>query len=364
MRPSGILPVLLLAGFAAAGAGQGTAQAQSGMPKSLFGRAFEPKRAEPAQSADAAFKVQQLEQEVRTLNGRIEDLNFQLLQMQEQLRKMQEDNEFRFQEIEEGRAGRKGDPKVARKREPVESLSAESQPSVAGLENPGAQRTNGDVIARVIEQDAAAPQPLPPPANAPRIIDGVQIYDGNSEQAAESGLRPETLGRLVFDQNGNVIDSDVEKPIDLTGQIGKAQPGSTVASLELPDSPDQLYDLGYNYIQAGDYALAEDAFETFSQRYPDHPRVADARFWVGESLLSRAMYQDAAKVLLDTHKKYPNGRMGPQTLLKLGVSLAGMNQRELACATFAEVGKQYPQASSAIRDKVVQEQKAASCKAG
>ena len=132
----------------------------------------------------------------------------------------------------------------------------------------------------------------------------------------------------------------------------------------MPDSPDELYDLGYSYFQAGEYTLAEDAFEEFSSRYGDHPKIAEARFWVGESLLSRGLYEDAAKVFLDAHKKYPSSRMGSQTMLKLGVSLAGMNQRELACATFAEITKQYPDASGAIRAKVAAEQKAASCKAG
>jgi len=52
------------------------------------------------QQGSEAVRVQQLEEEIRQLNGRIEEMSFQLLQMQEQLRKAQEDNEFRFQELE------------------------------------------------------------------------------------------------------------------------------------------------------------------------------------------------------------------------------------------------------------------------
>ncbi len=48
------------------------------------------------------MRVQQLEEQLRQLNGRVEEMSFQLLQMQEQLRKAQEDNEFRFQELEGG----------------------------------------------------------------------------------------------------------------------------------------------------------------------------------------------------------------------------------------------------------------------
>jgi TolA-binding protein len=53
--------------------------------------------------------------------------------------------------------------------------------------------------------------------------------------------------------------------------------------------------------------------------------------------------------------------MGAQNLLKLGVSLAGMNQRELACATFAEIPNKYPDMSNAVRDKIAAEQKATNC---
>jgi hypothetical protein len=53
-----------------------------------------------AQSGDPVFRIGQLEEQVRGLNGRIEELGFQLLQMQEQMRQMQQDNEFRFQELE------------------------------------------------------------------------------------------------------------------------------------------------------------------------------------------------------------------------------------------------------------------------
>ena len=48
------------------------------------------------QSADQTYQLGQLEEQVRGLNGRIEELGFQLLQMEERMRQMQEDNEFQF----------------------------------------------------------------------------------------------------------------------------------------------------------------------------------------------------------------------------------------------------------------------------
>ena len=51
-----------------------------------------------AQAGDP--RITALEEQIRSLAGTVEELNFQILQMQEQMRKMQEDNEFRFQELE------------------------------------------------------------------------------------------------------------------------------------------------------------------------------------------------------------------------------------------------------------------------
>ena len=41
--------------------------------------------------------------------------------------------------------------------------------------------------------------------------------------------------------------------------------------------------------------------------------------------------------------------------------MAGLNQRELACATYAQVIEKYPDASRAVKRNVALEQRAANC---
>lgn len=326
-----------------------------------------------AQAGDAAFRVNQLEEQVRQLNGRVEELTFQLLQLQEQLRKMQEDNEYRFQELEQKRGALDGggDVVAGAQPAPAETAPGKLQPSE---QDTGAQRSDGDQIARVIEQ-------APPPR---RTIDGVEVYEGPSGPV-EQGLEPRTLGTLVFDQDGNVVAAEPGAPLPL-GQTPAAPGGVTSQALPPPGplapggdpaagqngqvaalppeeaSPEELYSIGYSYVQSGDYRSAENSFREFTEAFPDDPRSGEANFWLGESILSQGRYEEAAKVFLATHKRFPDSRMASQNLLKLGVSLAGMNQRELACATFAEVPKKYPDLSNAVRAKVAAEQKSASCK--
>lgn len=281
-----------------------------------------PKTSDPApiqlaQSSDAAFRINQLEEQIRLLNGKVEDMTFQMLQMQEQMRKMQEDNEFRFQELEQ-----RGD---------ISTGGGES----LGKSQPSDQSGSGN------ESDG----------NRKSISDLLEGEDFSSNQ--QLGAPPTQLGTLTFDADGNLVDSNIGKPIDLTGDR---------SAVDLPQQADQLFNLGYEYVQAGDYAQAQIVFDEFVASHPEDPKIPEAKFWLGESLFAQGQYESAARVFLENHKQNPNGALAAQNLLKLGVSLAGLDQRELACATYAEVPKKYPNMSNSVRKRVDVEQRSAKCK--
>ncbi|MCP4184637.1 MAG: tol-pal system protein YbgF [Hyphomicrobiales bacterium] len=304
-----------------------------------------------AQANDAAFRVNQLEDQMRRLNGQIEELNFQLLQLQEQIRKMQEDNEFRFQELEgkkQGRLDHQETNKNIQLGKKDDSLLGKSLPSEVTVVN----RTS-DGKSKTQRQ--------------PRMIDGVELYEGNSSEKDENG-KEVSLGTITFDSLGNVIDSAVGKPLDLTARL----PGSVdqvqispedemQTRLEAAKNAGKTYELGFGYFQSGDYLFSEKVFDRFIERYPEDKKIAKAHFWLGESLFSQFKYEEAAKVFLSAHTNWPDARIAPQALLKLGVSLAAMQQRELACATYVKVYKKYPGISKMLRKRVRDEQGSAHC---
>lgn len=307
-----------------------------------------------AQSGDAAFRVNQLEEQVRQLNGKIEELNFLLLQMQEQLRRMREDNEFRFQELEDKKQGSLTNPgddntsELADARVGQEFRVEKSQPSeLAGL------NSSSDGQSQIVST-----------RKQPRMIDGVEIYDGPSGTSEGQEL---PLGTITFDSLGNIVDTALGKPVDLTASLRNGSEGN---SLNIPkDSVDfasitnakELYDLGYDYFQSGDYHNSKIVFSDFTERFPDDRKIATAQFWLGESMFSQSDFKGAAQVFLETHTNWPEAKIAPQALLKLGVSLAGMQQRELACATYVKVYKKYPDISNAMRKRIKAEQKSAHC---
>jgi len=303
----------------------------TGLP-GVFGGSSDTGSFRVAQAADP--RVVKIEEQLRALNGTVEELNFQILQLQEQLRKMQEDNEFRLQELE-----KKSDARTGKTDRSVAANSA-TAPSA------GSEQQKVGSIEQVIGADTAE---------------------------AGTAAPEKTFGTITVDKNGNVKTLDSGQA---TAAVAPAEPaaptqaapkpsaksgGVVVAALPRTDDPEELYRNAYQFILSGDYATAETGFRDHIDRFPQNDRAADAHFWLGEALLGQKKYRDAAETFLAASKEFPKAKKAPDMLLKLGVSLAGLNQREVACATFSEVGKRYPGASGALKERVKQEQALAAC---
>ncbi len=69
----------------------------------------------------------------------------------------------------------------------------------------------------------------------------------------------------------------------------------------------------------------------------------------------------ASVAFAEGYQKYPKSQKSSDNLLKLGMSLAALDNRETACATLREVNKRYPSASKAVKAKVSSEQSRLSC---
>ena len=267
----------------------------------------------PASAQVADPRVAQLEEQVRQLNGLVEELNFQILQMQDQLRRMQEDNELRFQEIEQRRS----------------DAAPATRPSDHAAAAPAPAEDTGSGDDEFYAAEDAAPN------------GGAQVR----------GEPPRNLGAITFDADGTPrVAAPAEGPDD-----------TTVAALPRGDDDDELYRGAYELILAGDYDTAEAGFRDLIARFPASEHTADAHFWLGEALLAQQKPREAAEIFLAASRDYPDARKAPDTLFKLGVSLVAMKQRDVACATFSEVLQRYPQASAALKERVRQEQAAASC---
>jgi tol-pal system protein YbgF len=107
--------------------------------------------------------------------------------------------------------------------------------------------------------------------------------------------------------------------------------------------------------------LAEDSLRAFMQKYPNDRLAGDAQYWLGETMFQRQRYRDAAEMFLEVTTKHEKSGKAPDSLLRLGQSLAALKEKEAACASFAEIPRKYPRASGNVKTSAEREQKRVGC---
>ena len=290
--------------------------------------------AQSTQEAQLTARVQDLENTVRTLTGQVEGLQFQLTQMQELIQKMQDDNEFRFQQLEGGKGGAPKKTDAATQSGDATSTGALPQPPA------GQQTTTGDATAvPPVDNGAAAA-----PGNV-TAMDGDNIGE-SADPLVGKGGGTAALALPSDRTSGEPLNLSLDSSQELANGDANAQ-----------------YQAGYDAIMRGDYPFAEDQFRQFIALYPKDPQAPDATNWLGEALLQRQAYDDAADVLLTGFQNYEKSARAPDLLFKLGIALAGAGEQDTACRTFAEVAKRYPKQPAAFLQKLSQEKQKAQCPA-
>jgi tol-pal system protein YbgF len=320
--------------------------------------AGQPPQLAQADNADISMRLDRLESALRQLTGTIEDLQHRNQQLEMRLQRMQDDTEYRFQQL-----GSKGGSA------PPPRAMPQSAPGNAPLNTVPDQRS-----------DVFDPNAHPNAPGAPRVL-------GNETAMAPPAANEQPVGAPGGRAAGAPLDLTTlndtpQAAVPATGAApsygapatAQPQPGQSrqptprngaapeqLATLPPTASPQDEYDMAYGYVLHKDYALAEQAFRDFLKRHPDERLVPDAQYWLGESLFQRQRYRDAAESFLVVSTKFAQAGKAPNALLRLGQSLAAMHQKEAACATLAEVGRKYPRAAASVKHGVAQELKRAHC---
>jgi tol-pal system protein YbgF len=268
-------------------------------------------------AADLLVRTTRLENQLRQLSGQIEQLQFENRRLTDQLRKFQENVEFRLSE----QGGKPGAAPAAPPRQPARDRRSELSDPAMQPGSPGAPRQMGQ-IGQIIDDEFSG---NPTPGQGPLDISGVG-------RAVPQGALPPA-----------------------------AQAGPSVAATGQAASPRAIYDAAYAHVVRKEYEQAEMGFRQFLQSYPRDRLAPDATFWLGESYFQRQLYREAAEQFLRISRDYPKAGKGADSMLKLGMSLNGLGARDQACATFAKLGSDYPAASSSVRQSLLREQRRARC---
>ena len=187
-----------------------------------------------------------------------------------------------------------------------------------------------------------------------------EMFTANED---ELDLEPKSLGTinmtsLPVEENSPFevkIDNDAEEQqiINTISQDNIVSLGEQKIPLSiLPESDEESqYEYAINLLKQGDYETAEKAFTEFISIGDDKNYLSNSHFWLAETYYVRENYKDAAKNYLSLYQTFPNANKAPDALLKLGISLVNMQQKEQGCMTFIQLQESYPEANPSIIDR-------------
>ena len=130
----------------------------------------------------------------------------------------------------------------------------------------------------------------------------------------------------------------------------------------LPDkAPKEQYEFAVSFMKIGDYETAEFALKEFIEKNKDHDLAGNAQYWYGETFRIRQLYSDAATAYLDGYQNYPKSKKAPDNLLKLGITMVQLGEKDQGCKMILALKKEYPKASKSVLQKAQYEQKKFKC---
>ena len=247
------------------------------------------------------LKLSDIENQFQQLTNSFEEINFKLDKLSNRLSKVQADNQVRFQDIENALSSGEGDKKITFK--PKKKL----QESLPGTSLP---QDLGSISYKDNETDKTSQQT--------QSIDGAATIVTEEFETEEKILRDE--------------------------------------------KPEKQYEFATSFLKNGDYSTAERAFREFVKTNPNHKLAGNAQYWYAETFRIRQLYTDAASAYLEGYQNYPKGEKAPINLLKLGVSMVQIGEKEQGCKMIEAVEKQYPKANQSVLQKAKYESKKFECK--
>lgn len=151
--------------------------------------------------------------------------------------------------------------------------------------------------------------------------------------------------------------------VDPTPHSPSSPPAGTAMTAGGANVQEQ-YDEAFGLLRRADYDRAERALAAFVAQHKDSPLAGNAQYWLAETFYVRGKYAEAAVAFAEGYKKYPKNPKAPDNLLKLGMSLASLNQKDDACKTFAQLASQFGATAASLKRRADQERKRLNCPGG
>ena len=187
-----------------------------------------------------------------------------------------------------------------------------------------------------------------------------QQLTSKSKKKLPGSSQPQDLGSVSYkDLESKEITQKIQS-IETTSSI-VTETFEAEQSILPNKAPEKQYEFATSFLKVGDYNMAGRAFREFVIANPKHKLAGNAQYWYAETFRIRQLYTDAASAYLEGYQKYPKGEKAPINLLKLGVSMVQIGEKEQGCKMIKGVEKQYPKANQSVLQKAKYESKKFEC---
>ena len=246
------------------------------------------------------LKLSEIENQFQELTNKFEEINFKLDKLSSRMSKVQADNQIRFQDLEN-----------------VVSSDVTT--------NKLTKKTNNEQL---------------------------EVLPGSSQ--------PQDLGSISYKDTATNETSQKTNSVDSTALV-VTETFQAEEKILPNESPDKQYQFATSFLKVGDYSTAERAFREFVDTNPEHNLAGNAQYWYAETFRIRQLYTDAASAYLEGYQRYPKGEKAPINLLKLGVSMVQIGEKDQGCKMINGVEEQYPEANQSVIQKAKYESQKFEC---
>ena len=246
------------------------------------------------------LKLSEIENQFQELTNKFEEINFKLDKLYNRMSKVQADNQIRFQDLE-------------------------NVVSSGVTTNKLTKKTNNEQI---------------------------EVLPGSSQ--------PQDLGSISYKDTATNETSQKTNSVDSTALV-VTETFQAEEKILPNESPDKQYQFATSFLKVGDYSTAERAFREFVDTNPEHNLAGNAQYWYAETFRIRQLYTDAASAYLEGYQRYPKGEKAPINLLKLGVSMVQIGEKDQGCKMINGVEEQYPEANQSVIQKAKYESQKFEC---
>ena len=247
------------------------------------------------------LKLSEIENQFQQLTNKFEEINFKLDKLSSRMSKVQADNQIRFQDLENIVSSEGSKKKITKK------------------------------------------------------------LNDNEKELLPGSSQPQDLGSVSYKDTATKETTQQTQSVDTTATI-VTETFQAEEKILPDDTPKNQYKFATSFLKVGDYSTAERAFREFVNTHPEHDLAGNAQYWYAETFRIRQLYTDAASAYLEGYQKYPKGEKAPINLLKLGVSMVQIGEKDQGCKMINGVQKQYPKANQSVIQKAKYESQKFECK--